>query len=1083
MLHASRPLSAEQAGHYYDTEYSREDYYTRGDDTIPGRWFGSAARELGYRGDVRSADFSRLLAGRDRNGRELTRAQTGTGKRRAGWDFTISADKSVSLVALVHGDERLIEAHDAAVRRALVEIEARVQARQRHGKDDSLHEDQTTGRMAAATFRHESSRALDPQLHTHVVIANVTRRDDGQWRALEPREMFRSQKLATAVYRSEMARALERLGYGVEVRRDGSLGVAGFTRADLDLFSQRRAQVLEYVRKLGKTTGDFGQEAAQQSRARKQREIDRESLVRAWRERAREHGVDIAARVRVGHADGPARDPRREAAAALEYAIEHLSERHAAFRVDDLERIALERGMSAGVTLDDVRAVVAERDDLRRAGRVVTTDRAIALEREVIRHMRDGHGRGATIACELPPHLTPEQAQAARHVLDSRDLVIGIEGKAGTGKSHTLTAVHDAAEQAGWTVRAFAPTTSAVEVLRADGLDTTTVARFLREKAAPTLGPQLWIVDEAGLLSTEAAAAILRKAHAAGAKVVLVGDRMQHRAVEAGQPFAQLVDAGMPTARLQQIQRQRDAALRSAIAQAARGDAARAVASLDRQGRVVEQAQRRERLSTAVERYLKADGSALVVTATNADRVALNDRIREARIAAGQVEKASVKTPILVTKDLTRAERGRVESYAPGDRVTFRSSSRVYGVRAGQSGRVTMVDVQRREMCVALDDGAGLVVYNPARLRGTTLARVEERRFAVGDRVEFRETDKSRGIVNGSLGTVRALDRETGVAQVELDKARRTVTVDLRQPQALDHGYVSTSYRSQGRTVDHVIAVVDAQHASRELVYVAASRGRREAVLITDDRAGLLRRLGRRETGPTQALDVARERAAELAHQAEHARLAAHGQLVAAAQAELPAITRRHDQARQRADWDGLERLRDERYEVEQRARPDIDQVRHHDLLSQRESVWRQWHLGDTASERLDAREELSVLDGRLYELQHGRRSELGSFAGRLPMRLEEHLHRAPAAIDTRAESKGWPETRSPLTAQALARLDGDPLRRVVEAAVELSDATWRREPSERAQRATCERGARELAELVDGRGPEMPGPAIEWTR
>ncbi len=1082
MLHASRPLSAEQAGHYYDTEYSRGDYYTRGDDTIPGRWFGSAARELGYTGDVRSADFSRLLAGRDRDGRELTQAQTGTGKRRAGWDFTISADKSVSLVALVHGDERLIEAHDAAVQRALVEVEARVQARQRHGKDDSLHEDQTTGRMAAATFRHESSRALDPQLHTHVVIANVTRRDDGQWRALEPREMFRSQKLATAVYRSELARALDRLGYGVEVRRDGSLGIAGFTRADLDLFSQRRAQVLEYVRKLGKTTGDFGQEAAQQSRASKQREIDRESLVRAWRERAREHGVDIAARVRVDRANGTQRG-RRDAEAAVEYAIEHLSERNAAFRVDDLERVALERGLGAGASLGDVRAVVAERDDLRRSGRVVTTDRAIALEREVIRHMRDGRGRGAAIAGELPTHLTAEQAHAARHVLDSRDLVIGIEGKAGTGKSHTLTAVHDAAEWAGWTVRAFAPTTSAVEVLRADGLDTTTVARFIREKTAPTQGPQLWIVDEAGLLSTEAAVAILRKAQVAGAKVVLVGDRMQHRAVEAGQPFAQLVDAGMPTARLQQIQRQRDAALRAAVAQAARGDAARAVALLDRQGRVVEQADRSERLNATVERYLKADGSALVVTATNADRIALNNRIREARIAAGQVEKASLKAPILVAKDLTRAERGTVESYAPGDRVTFRSNSRVYGVRAGQSGRVTMVDAQRREVCVALDGAAGLVVYNPARLRGTTVARVEERRFAVGDRIEFREADKARGVVNGSLGTLRALDRETGLAQVELDKARRTVTVDLRQPQALDHGYVSTSYRSQGRTVDHVIAMVDAQHASRELIYVAASRGRREAVLITDDRAALLTRLGRRETAPTQALDVERERAAELARQAEQARLVEHARLVAAAQAELPTIARRHDQARQRTDWDGLERVRDERYEVEQRARPDIDQVRHHDLLSQRESAWRQLHLGDTASERLDARDVLATLDGQLYELRHGPRSDLGGFAGRLPMRLEERLHRAHAAIDARAESKGWPETRSPLTARALARLDGDELRRVVEAAVELSDASWRREPSERALRSTCERGARELTELVDGRRPEMPGPALEWTR
>lgn len=166
MLHASRPLTAEQARHYYDTEYSRGDYYTRGDDPILRRWFGAAARELGYAGDVRSSVFDRLLTGRDAQGHALTAGEPGTGRRRAGWDFTVSADKTVSLAALVLGDERLIAAHEPAVEHVLVEIEARAQARQRHGRDGSLRESQTTGRLAGATFRHESSRALDAQLHT-----------------------------------------------------------------------------------------------------------------------------------------------------------------------------------------------------------------------------------------------------------------------------------------------------------------------------------------------------------------------------------------------------------------------------------------------------------------------------------------------------------------------------------------------------------------------------------------------------------------------------------------------------------------------------------------------------------------------------------------------------------------------------------------------------------------------------------------------------------------------------------------------------------------------------------------------------
>ena len=1069
MLHASRPLTAEQARHYFDTEYSRGDYYTRGDDTIPGRWFGVAARDLGYAGDVRSADFDRLLTGRDAQGQALTAAEPGTGRRRAGWDFTVSADKTVSLAALVLGDERLVAAHEAAVERVLVEIEARAQARQRHGRDDSLRESQTTGCLAGATFRHESSRALDPQLHTHVVVANLTRRVDGQWRALEPREMFRAQKLATAVYRAEMARSLQALGYGIDVRRDGSVGIAGFTREDIDAFSQRRAQVLEYVRAAGATTRDLGQEAAQSSRRPKQHDVDRATLVNAWRQRARERGLDIAARIAAGRTVEAEPAPGENATrVAIDGAVEHLAERHSTFRIDDLERVALERGMGQ-VTIADVRAAIATRDDLRRVGRVVTTDRAVAAERAVLDRWRAGRGQAAAIVAPLPTHLTPEQASAAAHVLTSRDRVVGIEGKAGTGKSHTLGAIHDAAEQAGWSVRAFAPTTSAVKVLQDDGLDAATVARLLREKAAPVPGPQLWIVDEAGLLSTDAMARLLRFAEAAQAKVVLVGDRRQHRAVEAGQPFAQLVEAGLKTARLEQIHRQRDRALRDAVAQAARGDAARAVAALDRQGRVVEHANGNDRLNAAVERYLQADGSALVVTATNADRHALNTRIREARIAAGQVEKASVQVAVSVAKDLTRADRGRVASYEPGDRVTFRSSSRLYGVRAGQSGRVTMTDA--REVCVVLDNDAGLVVFNPARLRGTTVARVESRRLAVGDRVEFREADKDRGIANGSLGTVRAIDRDSGQAQVELDRGR-TVALDLGRPLALDHGYVSTTYRSQGRTVDRVIALLDAAHATRERLYVAASRGRREAVLITDDRAALMQRLGRREPEPMHAVDVEREHEARLARQAEQARL------ISAAQAELPAIEQQYAEAG--ADSSALDRIDDAHYEAVQRARPDIDQLLHHDLIDRRAATHRLIYRGDTALERLTARDESARLEDRLYELRHGPRSALGSFAGRLPMREEARLHRAHAAIDTRAEANGWPETRSPLVPEALAKLGADDLRSVIETAERLANSTGRDLPPERGFRAYLADMVRELAELAQGR---RPGSGIEWTR
>lgn len=1028
MYHASRPLTAAQASHYYDTEYSRGDYYTQGSDTIPGRWFGQGAHDLGYAGDVRSDDFSRLLEGRGRDDAQITEAERGTGKRRAGWDFTVSADKSVSIAALVNGDDRLVAAHEDAVLRSLEELERHVQTRQRHGKDDSLRERQTTGRMVAATFRHESSRALDPQLHTHVVVANLTRRADGQWRALEPRELFRAQKLATAVYRSEMARSLDRLGYSVEVRRDGSVGIAGFSRQDLDVFSQRRAEVLRYVREAGTTTGRLGQKAAEASRSTKRKDVDRDSLVAAWRERAREHGIAA----RDLRPKGPRRslDVRAEARQSVAHALEHLAERQATFRVSDLERAALEHGMGR-VTLADVRAALLERGDVRRAGDVVTTDQAIALEREVLKLMLDGRGQATAIAGDLPAHLSGEQLEAARHVLRRPDLVIGVEGKAGTGKSHLLAAVQAAAQRDGWTVRAFAPTSGAVAVLRSGGLDATTVARLVREKVVPAGDRQLWIVDEAGMLSTQAAADVLRKGREAGAKVVLLGDRIQHKAVEAGQPFAQLVDAGMKTARLGQIRRQHDPELRAAVELAAKGSAGRAVLALSRQGRVEQHERRGDRLKAAVEHFTRAKGTVLVVTATNEDRRALNERIREARIAAGQVERYSFKAGILVSKDMTRAERGRAASYEPGDLVTFRTASKVYEVTPGLRGRVVGLDVDRNELRVRLETGE-MVRYNPARLRGVDVARAEERRFAVGDRIEFRQPDKDRGVANGSLGTIKGLDLETGQARVALDNGKR-LTLDLARPQAIDHGYVSTSYRSQGRTVDQVIALVEARQASRELVYVAASRGRENAVLITDDRTALVRRL-LPEVEVSRALDVERAR------------------LIASAKTERETVQTQIYDLMLRGHSRDADGLRQQRYELEQRARPDLDQLEHHDLIGQRAKGG-------------------ATVEDRLYALRHGPRTDLGSFEDRLPMGDEARLHAAHRTLNERAEAHGWTAARSPLRREVLVRLTDERLQRVLEAAVRVARNEGLGLPLG-VYRITIERDVQQLAALASGRRP-----------
>src|SRR6266487_3142522 len=241
MLTISQPLSASQAQAYHAEEFgnARENYYTEGEQ-IHGEWHGRLAEQWGLRGEVREEHYRRLSEGQHPiTGEQLIRHQAAREymnrrgekvsamEHRAGWDATFSAPKSVSLTALVGGDERVREAHRESVGVALDELERYVQAR----IGGNLPAE-TTGKWAAAKFEHDSARPVDgyaaPQLHTHVVFFNVTKTADGRTRALQPQELYRGQKFATAVYQSELAWRLRRLGYEIDPGKNGAPEIRGY---------------------------------------------------------------------------------------------------------------------------------------------------------------------------------------------------------------------------------------------------------------------------------------------------------------------------------------------------------------------------------------------------------------------------------------------------------------------------------------------------------------------------------------------------------------------------------------------------------------------------------------------------------------------------------------------------------------------------------------------------------------------------------------------------------------------------------------------------------------------------------------
>src|SRR6202521_2555614 len=529
MLTISRPLSAGQAHRYHAQEFqnARDNYYTVG-DRIHGEWHGQLAAMWGLHGEVREEHFRRLTDGQHPiTGIQLVRHQTArthtnergetstTMAHRAGWDATFSAPKSVSLTALVGGDARVREAHRESVTVALDEIEQYVQARLGGNRPA-----ETTGRWVAARFDHDSARPVDgyaaPQLHHHVVFFNLTETADGDVRAVQPRELYKSQQYATAVYRAELAARLTALGYEIDRGESGQPEVRGYTQAYLDASSPRRQQIEAHLAQEHRTGAAAAQIAAHKTREAKL-DLTHEEVQRQHRALAEAFGdqpalVVRAAQERAHHLEP--HTPQITPRAAVTFAKERNLEREAVVDERALLRDALKRSMG-DLTFGNIKAEFEQRVETSEfigvsqrpgaPGRAFTTQEMVNLERSTIQMMRSGQHRHEALGSDRTHqdvdreqgHLSEGQRAAVQHILASRDKVMALEGVAGAGKTTTLSVVRAAAERGGYTVEGFAPTSRAAQKLGEAGIDSSTLQRHLAKgERAHDAQKRLYVLDE-----------------------------------------------------------------------------------------------------------------------------------------------------------------------------------------------------------------------------------------------------------------------------------------------------------------------------------------------------------------------------------------------------------------------------------------------------------------------------------------------------------------------------------------------------------------------------------------------------------
>lgn len=876
--------------------YAVGDYYSKGPHEH-SEWGGRIALDLGLSGEVDPVVLRELLAGRV-EGQQLGRHRAnGEIEHHPGWDFAVNAPKSVSIMALVAGDRRIIAAHEAAVGTALAYLEEHAGLRRRES-GGIVHE--TTGRLIFARFTEHASRELDPHLHTHAVVMNMTNREEGgQMASLETRAMYAEQMVAGQVYRNELGRDLRALGYEIEANpRSGLFEIRGVPGDLIQSFSQRAQQIDDHAREHGLSGQAARRKSFYETRPPKEkRGLD--SLHQEWAERSRTHEPALERLLELAARAHPIAEPDRATAArAALFGFRQAETNEAVNNRGRMIRIGLASHVGE-VRLEELRPNLDEHESRRKllathqmSGDTVhtrgrTTRRTARREQALAWHlaMALGDGRPIASADRLLPvleeaGLNPDQEKALVQTALSRDRVTAIHGVAGAGKSTLVRALNLAAEPDA-VLLALAPTSSAAANLGdTANIPSRTVASLLTGGGFDISTKHVLVLDEAGQLGSRQAIRMLEISRDTGARLVLLGDNKQTGAIEQGKAFWLLQRMGMQTAQLTESVRQQTKAMGGSVAAARAGDYSASIASLDKVITGAPADQLAEMLVaewTRLKSETRAGTNVLVLD--NATRLVVNRQIREVLKREGVIAAEDTRLGVMTPSAFSDEQKYHARFYSGGQIVVFGRDIASLGVARGSEYRVLGLTrtSSGREMVSLADEHGRIIQWDPrlGKARQVNVFDREERTLSAGDRIQWRLASNELGLKNAERGTVEALSAR--VATIRWDRGDRVQEVDLARHKTWDHGYSETVYSSQSKTYDrvYVLAPINASLVNGQNFYTAITRARFGVKLWTEDEKQLAERLAERPGEKTSALEalgrLGRDRAAGIAqrHQDE----------------------------------------------------------------------------------------------------------------------------------------------------------------------------------------------------------------------
>lgn len=872
MITCKTQYNLTNAKEYFNEHLKVGDYYSE-NESISGYWIGHGASMLGLQGEVLENDFLNMCEGLHPSGENFLtlsnkQAENPEAKRRIFYDFTLDPPKSVSIIGLLK-DPIIIQEHEAAVQEALQELEKFVATRVRKNGSNS---DRITGNMACAVFRHDTSRSLDPHIHSHCIIFNATfDKEENAWKSLQNYEILKAQKYIEECYYHRLSQGLIRLGYQIENNRT-NFEIKGVSQDLIDRFSKRHFEIESLAASEVKNHKFFGNIKALKAiiahkhRNRKIKDIEKSELMELWDSQIT-HDDDLNIRFIA---------PLNKFVSVEEvvkWAKNDLFERNTYTTVNKVLEKALHRARGSSILLNDIKEYLKrdtsfitkkESGSLLDIQSEITTLETLKKEYEIVQFAKKGRC-ACPILCK-PQDLTSmslsdEQKSAVEHLIYSEDFITLFRGGAGTGKSYTLQLVHKCLQKAGHTIQVLAPQAQQVEDLKKDGLESKTVSLFLKQK---TLYPKsVIILDEAGQIGGSQMHQLLQLAKEKKCRVILSGDTKQHGSVEATDALKCIEKyAKLPCAVLKEIRRQDPEAAetekqkkniinyKKAVKLASQSLNAESFDILNKLGWITE-CSPEIKSKIIVNKYLssiKKGNKTLIVSQTWDEIHNITDSLRKALIQEGYIKNPQ-KMNHFINKDLTKAQKQDPRYYESNDYIYFLKK---YGNhKKGDLGKV--VKTSDKYIYFQKEDKTFKIALKNAD--SLQILKKKQCSIGVGDRIQIKaniKLNKNIKLSNGQLLEVDGINKDS-LCLKDDDGKKHSLG---KNQHIFNFGYAITSYSSQGKTVDSILLDDSGNKnaTSMNQWYVSISRGRKEVYVFTANKA-LLRKNIQTDSLSISALD------------------------------------------------------------------------------------------------------------------------------------------------------------------------------------------------------------------------------------